>query len=887
MKRRLLASFFFGLFSILLTVGEPRAQEIVKVGVLPLRVYSADPEIQRNWPTQAAKILSAELGKDERILLVEEKEIQKAMEKVGRAEGEEQLAREVGRDLGADYMVTGSITQIDGSISVDVRMLNVYGEGVLASVFAVGKRGEGLEPIIRQASREVNIKLLKKELVAKVLVEGNRAIESSAIRAQIKTKEGDVYSPTAIREDLRAIYRMGYFRDVRVDMRDWGRERAVVFVVEEKPIIKEVKFSGNKNIKTSDLLEVINLKPRTVLDLNLVKENVEKIIKKYHDEAYFAAEVNYEIKTPKKGDVIVLFTIRENEKMRIQKILFSGNFHFSDETLRKQLPETQEENIFSWVTKAGTYKEETLERDLDGIIAFYLLKGFLQVKVGKPRITTDRKGITIRIPIEEGRQFKVGRVEIQGDLIAPQAELFKLVRVYVGEIFDREKVRQTISNLTDRYADQGYAFVDVSPETILHPDQSLVDLTFHIKKGSKVYFERVNILGNTKTRDRVIRRDVMAVEGEVYSLSAMKKSRENLNYLNYFKQVNITTKKGSADDKMVVNVEVEEGPTGSVSGGVGYSTTDKFVGIFSVSQNNLFGRGQRLTASAQLGSISKYYSLSFIEPRLFDTHILTGADLYNTYRDYDDYSTKRTGGLVRVGYPLFELVRGYNQYRYELVNTYNIAYTASDFLKSQAGDSTTSSIYQEIRRDARDNRLDPTRGSDNSGSIEYAGGFLGGSNYFTKYQGNTLWYTTPFWSLTFSARGRIGYIQENAGHAIPLEERYRLGGINTIRGFKAYSIGPKDSQGEVIGGNKELIFNFEMLFPIAKEIKLKGLIFFDAGNAWDVGQSYSLTDLRTSVGFGFRWVSPVGPLRLEWGYNLDPKEGESHSAWDFTIGAAF
>jgi outer membrane protein insertion porin family len=723
--------------------------------------------------------------------------------------------------------------------------------------------------------------------VAKVLVEGNRAIEETAIRAQIKIKEGDIYSPSTIREDLKALFQMGYFQDVKVEKRDWERGKAVVFVVDEKPIIKEIKFSGNKKLKNKDLLEVVDLKPRSVLNLNAVQENVNKILKKYRDEAYFAAEVQYELETPRKGEVIVQYKIKENQKVPLKKITFSGNLHFSDTLLKKQLPETKESGLFSWLSKGGIYKEDILERDLDAIIGFYFLKGFLEAKVGKPRVTVEKGGITLIIPVEEGRQFKVARVEIQGDLIAPKEELLKLVPLYPGEIFNRENVRQSISNLTDRYADKGYAFVDVNPQTIPRPDQALVDMIFDIRQGSKVYFERVNILGNTKTRDRVIRRDLRTVEGELYSLSAVKRSRDTLNYLGYFKEVNFNTKKGSADDKMAVNVQVEEAPTGSISGGVGYSSIDKLVTIFSLSQNNLFGRGQRAVAQVQLGKISKYYTLSFTEPRIFDSNVLVGGDLFNTYRDYDDYSVKRAGGLTRFGWPLFEEVRDYLQYRYEKVNVYNVRLGAADFIQQQAGDSTTSSIYEALRRDTRDNRFDPSKGFDSMVSIEYAGGPLGGTNYFTRYAATQSAYTTPFYGITWGVRGRIGYITGNEGHPIPIYERFRLGGINTLRGFKAYSVGPTAPTGEVIGGNKELLFNFEMIFPIAKEIKLKGLVFFDAGNAWDVGQAYDLSDLRTSTGVGFRWFSPMGPLRIEWGYNLKPKPGEAKSSWDFTVGAVY
>jgi len=335
---------------------------------------------------------------------------------------------------------------------------------------------------------------------------------------------------------------------------------------------------------------------------------------------------------------------------------------------------------------------------------------------------------------------------------------------------------------------------------------------------------------------------------------------------------------------MVVIVQVEEAPTGSFSGGVGYSSIDKLVAIISLSQNNLFGLGQRLAAQAQLGSISRYFNLGFTEPRLFDTQILVGADVYNTYRDYDEYSVKKTGGLVRFGFPIVEYLRGTLIYKLEKDDVYNILASSSEIIKDSEGISTTSSIAGILRRDTRNHRFDPTSGSDNTLTVEYAGGFLGGTNEFTKYIFNSAWFVTPFYKLTFSTRWRIGYID---GDAVPLYELFRLGGMYSVRGFKAWSIGPKDVNGEVIGGNKELLFNVEMIFPIAKEINLKGVIFFDAGNAWAKEDPYQLNDLRTSVGFGFRWMSPVGPLRIEWGYNLNPEPGEDQSAWDFTIGGFF
>ncbi len=865
--------------------GEAKGQEVVKVALLPFRVYAAEPGKVKDWSQRVSRTITAELAKDERIILAEEEQIKKAV--AGESEIDEPLARDIGRLVDADYVVLGSITQINGSLSLDARIIDVHQPGVWVSVFVSGKGEENLERISRQLNQELNVRILKKERISKVLVEGHRAIEESAIRAQIKIKEGDIFSPRALREDLKAIFQLGYFQDVRAEKRDWDRGKAVVFLVEEKPVVKEIKFSGNKALKTSDLQEAIDLKPRTVLNLNTVKESVNKILQKYRDEAFYAAEVKSELETPRKGDVIVRFQIQEHKKIRIKAILFSGNFHFPDSQLKSLLPETKEKGFFSWVTKTGTYKEDVLERDLDAVLAFYFQKGFLHVKVGKPQMTMDLEGITINIPVEEGRQFRAGKVDIQGDLIGPKEELFKLVKVYPGEILNRDRVQESISNLADRYAEQGYAFVDVTPQSIIRQESSIVELNFAIHKGSQVYFERINILGNTKTRDKVIRRELKAIEGELYSLSGLKKSRENLNILTFFKEVNFSTKKGSGEDKLDLDIQVEEGPTGMFSVGGGYSSIDKVIGTIQISQTNLFGRGQRLTLSGQFGAISQYYNLGFTEPWLFDTRISAGGDLYRTLREYDDYIVQRNGGGVRFGFPLFEDFRGYSSYKYEKVDITDVKDTASLLIREQVGTSTTSSISVALRRDRRDHPLEPSKGSDNSVSMEYAGGPLGGSNYFTRYAANSSWFTTPFWKTTFMVRGRIGYIQPHGGRLLPLYERFRLGGINSIRGFKAYTIGPKATNGEVIGGDKELLFNLEAVFPLIPAIKLKGLVFFDAGNAYDVGEPYKLSDLRTSVGVGFRWISPIGPLRLEWGYNLKPKDDEQRQGWDFSVGTFF
>ncbi len=873
-------------FAALLT-GNARGQELVKVGVVPFRVYAADTAKSEASAKRVVQVLAGELAKEERVIMVNEADIQKAIRLIGRTESDEETAREAGRELEADFMVFGSLTQIGDAISIDAQIVQVRAPGILGSAFAASKGPQDLDAAARKLAGEIVIRVLRKEKITKILIEGNRAIEENAIRAQLKMKEGDIFSPRELRDDLKAVFQMGYFQDVRAERRDWERGLAIVIVVEEKPFIREIRFSGNKKFKAGELLEAIPLKPRTILNLNTVKESVNKIIQKYQEEAYFAAEVTYELEGAREREVLVRYKIKEGTKIRIRKITFSGNFHFSDRELKKQLPETKEKGLLSFLTKSGTYREETLEQDLDGILAFYMRKGFFQAKVGKPQVTHDQKWITITIPVDEGRQFRIGSVDIRGDLIFSKAEIAKKVPLYPGEILNRDKIRDSVSNLTDMYADQGYAFADISPQTVVHKETEMVDLTLEIKKGSLVYIERINIQGNTKTRDKVIRRDMRLAEGDLFNLSALKKSRERLNALGYFKEINMTPRKGSAEDKLDIDVRVEEAPTGAFSIGGGYSSLDKLVGMVSISQNNLFGTGKRVILSAQIGAISQYYNLSYTDPWLFDTRISGGVDIYRIMRDYTDYSVTRLGGGLRFGFPLFEEVRGYLSYKYEQIDVFNILSTAALLIRESEGTSTTSSVGGALRRDTRDHYFDPSKGSDNTIGIEYAGGPLGGSNYFTRYSASSAWFYTPFWKTTFMVRGRIGYIQANGDHTIPIFERYRLGGISTIRGFKTWMVGPKLPNGEILGGNKELIFNVEAVFPLIPGIKLKGLVFFDAGNAYDVGEPYSFEKLRTSVGVGLRWISPMGPLRLEWGYNLRPQPDESKSSWDFSVGTFF
>ncbi|MBE9592629.1 MAG: outer membrane protein assembly factor BamA, partial [Proteobacteria bacterium] len=359
--------------------------------------------------------------------------------------------------------------------------------------------------------------------------------------------------------------------------------------------------------------------------------------------------------------------------------------------------------------------------------------------------------------------------------------------------------------------------------------------------------------------------------------------------LGFFEEVEVNTKKGSSDEEMVLDIHVEERPTGMLSFGIGYSSAEHTIGTLQISQNNLFGRGQSLSAKASLSNKATRYTLSFTEPWLFDKPLSAGIDLYDWEYEYDEYIKDSTGGRLKLGFPLgLDFTRGSVIYTYDDAEIRDVLETASQIIKDMIGRNVTSSLTLGISRDSRDRRFNARQGSVNSFTVEYAGGFLGGDNYFTKYMARSAWFYPFFWDTAFSMQGKWGYIDQRPGGELPVYEKFRLGGMNTVRGFRYGTISPIDlTTGDRIGGEKMMVYNIEFRFPLQKEQGIMGVLFFDAGNVFTADEDYTFAGIRSSAGAGIRWYSPVGPLRLEWGKNLDPEPGEAGSTWEFTIGTPF
>jgi outer membrane protein insertion porin family len=530
------------------------------------------------------------------------------------------------------------------------------------------------------------------------------------------------------------------------------------------------------------------------------------------------------------------------------------------------------------------------------IADFYMNNGFINVKVGEPivRLTDAKDALLVSIGITEGEQFRIGDISFKGELLEPADELRRKLKSEPGETFSRAMLRTDIFTLTDVYADKGYAFANVNPLTKADSEKKLVDLTFDMEKGELVYFERINIAGNPKTRDKVVRRELRVNEGELYSATGMKRSKQQLMNTGFFEEATIATAKGSAANKLNVDVNVKEKPTGTFSIGGGYSSLDGVIGQGSVQQANFLGLGLKANLSGSIGGKSQTYSVGVTDPYFLDTKWTLGGDIYRTERDYTDYSRRLMGADIKAGYPLNDFIGTFFMYKYEVKDIYkpDAAYQAQNLLDPATyplGKSTTSSIFGSITRNTTDYRLDPSSGMINTFSAEYAG--LGGDNKYARYIGDTTWFHPLYKKLIFSTKLTLGYIQD-VGKPIPIDEKFYLGGIGSLRGYKSRTVSPVGHSlinGTVyLGGDKASYGNIELTFPILQEAGVKGVAFFDYGNAY--GESKNLfSSFRMSYGAGIRWASPIGPLRLEYGFPINPRAGvdSDNGRFEFSIGSLF
>lgn len=766
--------------------------------------------------------------------------------------------------------------------------------------------------------------------IDRIQFRGNRKVEADAILINLMSKVGGTVDPAKIRDDVRAMWKMGFFADVVVEVElGPGGGAIITFAVKEKPSIRKILIDGAGELGLDKINERIDLERDGVLDISKVKDNRDKIAELYNEKGYYLATVEYEVKPINEAEVDVWYKVDERAKIEIRGVDFIGNKAITDAELRNYIA-TRKGGALSFLSESGTFNQTDFERDLIIITAHYWDRGFAAVKLGTPRLqlSRDKKYMYVAIPIDEGPVFRYGSIKFKGSLIGDEALHQKKLQSRAGDQFSRSALIGDKERLEAYYKDQGYAYASVAPLTVPDMQNHTIDLVWEVESGKKAYFERINVRGNSKTRDKVIRREMKIAEGELFSSTNLEESKRRITALGFFEEVNVSTSKGSSDELVEVNVEVRERPTGTFQIGAGFSSVENFIAQAQISQNNLFGRGQTLALQAQLSSLRQQFLLRFVEPYFLDSKWRFAFDLYNQSRSFSNFSRNAGGFSLTWGYPLSYEASAFLTYKLEDVG---ISTGASGFASLGAirqpisneqvanlfRGGVTSSVRASVQWDSRNNRLFPTGGWYHNAFVEYASKFTGSENVFWRWGGFARHYRQLWGPFVLHTNAEIGVTTSTDPLGVPISERYLIGGIYDVRGFSPRSLGPLlqtgiDPDGGLsrlpLGGNLQLIWNSEVEFSLIKRLAISGVVFFDMGNAYNLEPRYCsglssvsasvspkydpcfrfpesvTTGLRKSVGFGFRWFSPIGPLRFEWGIPLDRQANEEPLVFEFTIG---
>jgi outer membrane protein insertion porin family len=719
-------------------------------------------------------------------------------------------------------------------------------------------------------------------LIKELTVEGNRRVQEAVILGRVQSKLGGPFNPALLSEDLRSIFGLGFFDDVRLRVDDFEGGVKVVFVVSERPFVRDIDFTGNKKLATTTLQEKIDLKLGSVYNPVDVQRARERLKEHYEEEGYFEAQITPEVEKFADGDVRIAFVINEGRRITIDRIVIVGNEGLKASDIKKVML-VQEREYF---VLRGTVQRKNLEEDIDRILALYNDHGYIQARVESHDIALDRENarVVITIRVVEGPQYHVDQISITGVTLLPESEIRRQLKFKSGDVFSRSTLRESVNGIADLYSTIGRASADITPRTDQVPAAAKLNIILDIVEGPVVYVERINISGNLRSEDKILRREVPMVEGDLFTLQKLQRARQRIINLGYFDMVNVTTTPGSDKTKIIVNVEVTEKPTGIFSIGGGYSSADSFVGTIDLTQRNFLGKGYEASIRIRAGALTQQGIISFTDPWLFDRPLSAGFDLYSTMRVYPDYTYNSVGGAIRLSHPFAEYWRWHLGYR---ISRDNIGHISDGILSpdliEQKGTKVTSMVSGSLSRDSRDNYQSPSRGGQTGITLDVAG--LGGDSRFVKLVGTTSYFKPIWFGHIISGRVEGGYAFGWGNAEVPIFERFFLGGPNTLRGWKFRQVSPHDETGFAVGGTTEILGNVEYLVPLPFGLRLAG--FYDVGNVFASGTRPDFTELRSDVGAGVRWLSPFGPIRVDYGIKLDRKAGEDLGAFQFSVGSAF
>jgi outer membrane protein insertion porin family len=749
--------------------------------------------------------------------------------------------------------------------------------------------------------------------ISDIRIEGIQRIEPETVRSYLLLHEGDQWDTERVDRSLKALFVTGLFADVKLSR---SGSTLVVKLV-ENPIINRIAFEGNSKLADKDLNGEIQLRPRVVYTRTRVQNDVRRILELYRRHGRFAATVEPKVIQLSENRVDLVFEITEGPSTGVRSINFVGNRQFGDGTLRSAI-ETKESRWYRFLSTSDTYDPDRLTYDRELLRKFYLSEGYADFRVvsAVAELTPDRDGFVVTFTIEEGERYHFGKVDVDIKLKdLPRENVLPLLTVQPGDWYNSEAVEHSIAVLTDALGNRGYAFVEVKPNITRNREEHTLDLVFNVAEGPQVYVDRIDINGNLRTLDKVIRREFRLVEGDAFNTNKMTRSKDRIKNLGFFKKVEATSSPGSAPDRTLITVEVEEQSTGELSLGLGFSTSDGPLADISIRERNFLGRGQDLRIGTVVSLRSQQVDLSFTEPYFLDKNIAAGFDLFEVKTSPTSnfftgitpvYQQFSYGGALRGGYQISENLRQTWKYTARSDEITNVQSNASLFIQLQAGTHVTSAIGQVLLYDRRDNRLDPTDGYYASIGNDFAGAGFGVQYIRNKASAGYYYSVAPEWVLSFT--GEVGDIFGWGGENVLLQDRFFVGGDN-LRGFAPAGVGPRDTvSGDGLGGNKYYVGSVQLAVPLGlpKELGISGRVFTDFGSLWGndqknlaltaaqlastggvVPQILDSPAIRASAGVGVAWKSPVGPIRLDLAVPIRKESFDKTQIFHVSFGTRF
>ena len=735
-------------------------------------------------------------------------------------------------------------------------------------------------------------------VVKDIRVEGVQRVEPGTVFGYLPVKVGETFTDDKGAESIRALYNTGFFKDVQI--RSEGN--VLVVRVEERPAISQLEFIGFKEFDKDALrrtLRGVGVAEARYYDKSLIDRAEQEIKRQYVSRGYYAAEVTTTVTPVDANRVSITFTVDEGPTAKIRQINIVGNKAFKEGDLRDEM-QLSTPNWLSWYTKNDLYSKQKLTADLEALRSYYLDRGYLEFAIESTQvsITPDKKDIYLTLNIHEGEQYKVSDIKLTGELLGKQAEMEKLIKLKQGDVFSSAKLSSTTKSITDLLGTYGYAFATINPQPQINQKDRTVALTLVVDPGRRVYVRRVNVVGNSKTRDEVVRREMRQMEASWFDGEKLQLSQNRVNRTGYFTDANITTEDvPGTTDQVDVNVNVTEKPTGQINLGVGFSSTDKLVLSAGIRQDNVFGSGTSLGLDVNTSKSNRTIAVTQFDPYFTVDGISRSTELYyRTYRPLyytgdQDYRVVQQGGNVKFGVPFSETDTvffgiGYERTTIDVTTNTPLAY--QNYVAKNGRTTNNFPITIGWSKDQRDSALVPTRGRYQQANLEF--GIPGGDlQYFRAYYQHQYFYPLSK-SFTMAFNNEIGYGHGYGGKDFPVFKNYYAGGIGSVRGYETSTLGPRDANGVAIGGASKFVGNVEFIFPLpgsGVDRTVRLFTFFDYGNVFAEGQPYKLGDMRYSTGFGLSWLSPIGPLKISMGFPIKRKTQDQTQRFQFQIGTAF